>query len=447
MTKVQVLAGWGNYPTVQAEQYAVSSIPELESRFHCGESILMRGLGRSYGDSALNERVLLTPRLRRLIGFDQQRGELTCEAGVSLSEILEFALPRGWFLAVTPGTKYVTVGGAIACDVHGKSHHVHGSFCDHVISIEVLLPDGSIVRTRREDNDQLFRATCGGMGLSGCILTATIRLRRVETAYIRQRVHRAKNLEEILDLFDQTATSTYSVAWIDCYSTGKRMGRSVLLTGEHATAGDMPPGQSPSSLLNLPKQRKALVPIFFPGFVLNRFSMKAFNYLYYHRYPAGGREDVVNLDAFFYPLDHVHHWNRIYGRRGFIQYQFVLPKAAGREGLREILGRTSEYGKGSFLAVLKLLGRGNDNLLSFPLEGYTLALDFPMGRNLITFLTDLDRIVLHHGGRFYLAKDARLSPTVFREGYSQLDLFMEIRQRLDPHQRLQSLQARRLELV
>jgi FAD/FMN-containing dehydrogenase len=438
------ISGWGKYPLIDANVMTARSVRELREGLAAVSPVIPRGLGRSYGDSSLSENILSLLRLNRMLAFDEEAGVLTCEAGVSLGEVEEVFVPRGWFLPVVPGTKFVTVGGAIASDVHGKNHHKEGAFSDHVLSLELLLPDGSVQNCSPEENRELFRATCGGMGLTGVILSARFRLKSIQTAFIRQHTVKAADLDEIMDLFDANRDVTYSVAWIDCLARGAGLGRSVLMLGEHAEPDELR-GEGARNPLRLPAKRKLGVPFSFPGFALNSLTVKGFNAVYFRKQ---SRESfsLVDYDTFFHPLDFVHDWNRIYGTRGFTQYQVVLPLASSREGLKEILTRIGRKRMGSFLSVLKLFGRGNDNLLSFPMEGYTLALDFPMSRSLPGFLDDLDRVVLDSGGRLYLTKDVRMGGSMFRAGYEGAEAFRELRRSIDPEGRLSSLQSRRLEI-
>jgi FAD/FMN-containing dehydrogenase len=438
-----IISGWGRYPKVEANVALPTSFELLKKQLEGDEALVSRGLGRSYGDSSLSDNVVFTLRLNRLIGFDEKEGILVCEAGVSLSDVLEVFVPRGWFLNVVPGTRFVTVGGAIASDIHGKNHHKEGSFSDHVVSMDVMLPSGDVVTCSREQESELFMATCGGMGLTGVIISATFRLRRIETAHINQLTIKASGLDDIMDLFEQYENYTYTVAWIDCMAGGNAIGRSVLMLGEHATNEDLAPKQD---ALRLKGKRAARVPFDFPGFMLNRLSMRAFNSFYYRKH-RDAQDLLVDYETFFFPLDGIRDWNRIYGKRGFTQYQFVVPKEAGREACEEILRKVGQSREGVFLAVLKLFGKGNENLLSFPMEGYTLAMDFPITRSLFSFLDELDELVLNYGGRLYLTKDARMSGDMFRKTYKNADSFIQFKHRLDEAGRFQSLQSRRLGII
>ncbi|MFO7817031.1 MAG: FAD-binding protein [Thermodesulfobacteriota bacterium] len=428
------LSGWGQYPVIEASPLAFADKRSLARSLSSQGPAIAYGNGRSYGDSALAERFVPLRSRDRMLGFDPETGLLTCEAGVLLSEIIETFLPRGWFLKVTPGTKLITVGGAIAADVHGKNHHVVGCFGDTVQGLTLMLGDGTILRCSREENTELFRATCGGMGLTGIILEASFYLQPVPSATIEQATIKTANLEETFAAFEKYADWPYSVAWIDCLAKGRSLGRSLLMLGKFAPLGE----------LNYSPRKNKTVPCNFPGFILNSSSVRTFNALYYAKVRSRISMNFTDVDSFFYPLDAINHWNRIYGRKGFVQYQFILPKAHSYAGLQEILGEIAKSGMGSFLAVLKLYGPSNANPLSFPLEGYSLALDFKIQSGLFTLLDQLDRIVLQYGGRIYLAKDARVSRETFEQGYPQIEHFRQLRDSLGLSPVFNSLQSQRL---
>jgi len=436
----ELLSGWGNYPRIEARLLAVRGLAETLAAIGAESALIARGKGRAYGDAALNRHATLsTLPSNRLQAFDRATGRLTCEAGVTLAEILDAFVPRGWFVPVTPGTKYVTVGGMIASDVHGKNHHGAGSFTEHVESFELALADGQVARCSRTENPDLFAATCGGMGLTGVIVSAVFRLIRIETPYIRQETRQAANLAEAMALLDRSASSAYSVAWIDCLSTGAQMGRSVIFCGEHALPHELP-SQPPKTAA-----RTFTMPVHAPAMMLNRWTVSAFNELYYRRNPAGTA--IIPYSPYFYPLDAILSWNRLYGRAGFVQYQCVLPKAAAAEGMTALLRRIAASGEGSFLAVLKQFRAGNPHgMLSFPMEGYTLALDFVVDRKTLALLDELDTITGEHGGRIYLAKDACSRPELLRRGYPRLDEFLAVRQKFDPGNKFSSLLSQRLGL-
>ncbi|MCP4188434.1 MAG: FAD-binding oxidoreductase [Gammaproteobacteria bacterium] len=426
------LSGWGNYPQIDSESIGLDKKQALLDWIDDKDEVIAFGNGRSYGDSALSQHVVLCRPHNYFLGFDEVSGLLHVQAGVLLSEILEVFVKRGWFLEVTPGTRLITVGGAIASDVHGKNHHQAGCFSNSVKSFQLMLPDGKIVNCSQSENHELFNATCGGMGLTGIILDAEISLTKINSAFIDQQTIKTANLRETFEAFEKYQDVTYSVAWMDCLARGDNLGRGLLMVGEFCDDGN----------LYYQVKRKPGVPFSFPGFALNSWSIRAFNALYYGR--ASASRQKVDIESFFYPLDAIADWNRIYGRKGFVQYQFVLPRASSFEGLREILKVISDEGKGSFLAVLKLCGAENENLLSFPLEGYSLALDFKIEPGVFDLINLLDQRVLHHGGRIYLAKDARVSQAVFEKGYASVDQFRDIRQHYKMNHKFNSLQSRRV---
>ena len=442
------ISGWGNYPVIDSEIVNDLSLSDVDNiKNNKITDLIPRGLGKSYGDSSLNEnKIISTLKYNRIIKFDDSSGEICCESGVSLEEILEIFVPKGWFLAVTPGTKLITVGGAVASDVHGKNHHKGGSFCDGVSSLSLLIPSGETITCSDNENQDIFRATCGGMGLTGIIIDITFKLIPIETAYIKQNVIKAKNLTEIIKLFEESVDTTFSVAWIDCLAKGKDLGRSIMMKGEFASKEDIKENYKIKSNLITPKKRKLNIPFNFPNIALNKLTIKAFNFLYYNK-AKNKDNDIVDYNSFFYPLDAIDNWNRIYGNRGFTQYQFVLPKETSEEGLTEILSLISKKGYGSFLAVLKLLGKENQNLLSFHKEGYTLALDFPISKKNFSFFNQLDELVLKYGGRLYLTKDVRVEKKMFEKMYAEnIEDFRKIRKKNGFDKVFNSLQSVRLEL-
>ncbi|PCI23396.1 MAG: FAD-linked oxidase [SAR324 cluster bacterium] len=430
------LAGWGKFPIIDSEPHWFENETQLKTLVQRRQEYIVFALGRSYGDSALAAHTIQTQTWNHILDFDEDQGVLTCESGLSLADIIDVFLPRGWFLSVSPGTKFITVGGAIASDVHGKNHHLAGCFSESVLSFELMSADGELLPCSREQNPSLFHATCGGMGLTGVITRAKIKLMKIPSAQIRQTTFKARNLKETFELFFQYKHVPYSVAWVDCLARGEKLGRSLLMVGDH----------DPEGTLDRSEKLQLSIPLDFPRMALNKYTVSAFNQLYYNRITKPRTCTRVDLESFFYPLDSIHHWNRMYGASGFTQYQFVLPHESSFSGLSKILGAISQSGLGSFLSVLKLLGKENKNLLSFPKEGFTLALDFKMELKLLPLLSLLDRIVLDHGGRFYLAKDVRLDVETFRAGYPRLQEFEAIREKYGCKEKFQSLQSKRLKL-
>lgn len=440
----KIIANWGNYPSIESDEKTFSFSEELTSYVTQADRFIARGYGRCYGDASLAAKTVCTLRYNKVLSFDTQEGVFECQSGLTLDKILAIIVPKGWFLPVTPGTKFITVGGAVGSDVHGKNHHVDGCFSAHVVDMDITGHDGQTQTCSRTDKADLFWATCGGMGLTGVITRVKFRLKKIETSYIRQKQLKAKNLDEIIRLFEENSHYTYSVAWIDCLKKGKGFGRSILILGEHACVDDLPPAKREKPLA-LPSGKQINFPFNLPSFVLNKFTVKAFNFLYYGKNLKREINNVVSYEPFFYPLDAILNWNRGYGKKGFIQYQFVLPLES-KKGLVEILHRISDKGIGSFLAVLKVFGQQND-LISFPKEGYTLALDIPVRSGLMPFLDELDALVLQYGGRLYMSKDARMKPDILEKGYPRLDEFKSIIRKYNPESKFSSLQSERLLLT
>lgn len=438
----KAVSNWGNFPTVNADEVSFSTSRQIDEILTHGLPVSMRGLGRCYGDAALSSNVISTLKYDKIIDFDVERGIFECQPGISFAEILQIIVPKGWFLPVTPGTRFVTVGGAVASDVHGKNHHSEGSFSSYIIEMEVLTPALGKVTCNRLVNSGLFEATCGGMGLTGLISRVRFTLKKIKTAYISQIQIKAKNLNEILDLFEQFRGYTYSMAWIDCLKGGDSFGRSIMTAGEHASPDELK-GMSTTEQLVKPKSLNLGMPFFLPSFALNTFSIRAFNFLYYNKQWKREKRSIVSYEPFFYPLDAISNWNRMYGKKGFVQYQFVLPMEKGRQGLTDILARIRKKGMGSFLAVLKLFGK-QESLISFPMEGYTLALDFPIKAGLFDFLDELDKVVLDYGGRLYMTKDARMKAEMFWKSYPNAAKFLQIVNQYNPDHTFQSLQSERL---
>ena len=440
----QMLAGWGLQPRVDCAVYRPGSAGDLAELLGAARgqgSLISRGLGRSYGDPATNagNAVVLHTVMDRFLAFDDASGVVTAEAGVSFADLIEVLLPRGWFPAVTPGTKFVTLGGAVAADVHGKNHHRDGSFNSCLLSFDLMTPVGERLTCSRTQHPDVFWATLGGMGLTGFILSVTVQMLRVSSSRIQVQSTRVGSLDAMLEHFDATDDDHhYSVAWIDCIARGAGLGRGVVMQGRHLEgngASDLRPG----------RRRSRSVPFHFPGAALNAFTVKAFNTAYYARHGSG--QHTEGFDPYFYPLDAVHHWNRVYGRRGFVQYQPVFPEADGAAGVRAVVQKLAEARRSSFLAVLKRMGGQPVGPLGFPMAGLTLAVDMPNSPGLHAFLHELDALVLDHGGRVYLAKDVAMAPETFAAMYPRLEEFQQVRRRLDPDGLLSSTQARRLGIV
>ncbi|WP_369146065.1 FAD-binding protein [Streptomyces sp. R44] len=446
----EAITGWGRTaPTLARVQRPRGHAEVAEALRACGRrGAVARGLGRAYGDAAQNAggTVLDMTGLDRILAVDTTAGLVVCEAGVSLHRLMAALLPLGWFVPVTPGTRYVTVGGAIGADIHGKNHHVSGSFGRHVTALELLTADGEI-RTVLPGTP-LFDATTGGMGLTGVILSATLRLLPVETSLMRVDTERVPDLDELMARLTATDHAyRYSVAWIDLLARGAATGRAVLTRGDHAPYDALPRRhRARRDPLAFRPGRLPAPPPYVPGGLLGRTTVGLFNELWYRRAPRAATGSLQSLPAFFHPLDGVPHWNRIYGPGGFVQYQFVVPYGQ-EDTLRRIVRRIADRGCPSFLAVLKRFGAGDPGWLSFPLPGWTLALDLPTGLpGLGRFLDALDEEVVGAGGRVYLAKDSRVRPETLAAMYPRLDEFRALRAALDPRSVLTSDLARRLRL-
>jgi decaprenylphospho-beta-D-ribofuranose 2-oxidase len=444
-TLIKPLSGWGRYPVQSCELERPERYADLRPSSAC---LITRGQGRSYGDAALNEngRVMLTERVNRLSDFDVNSGILRAEAGVTLADILPVIVPKGWFLPVTPGTKYVSLGGCVAADVHGKNHHHVGSFGDHVLSLELILADSSRLTCSPAENSELFWATVGGMGLTGIIGEVTLQLIAVQSAHMMVRHHAANSLQQLFAHLENPALDDdYSVAWIDSSSEGKNLGRGIAMFGHHAGAHEIPADFRDAHTIK--PTRTHSIPCDLPGWVLNPLSIGAFNARYYQRESKKQQPFLTSYDPYFYPLDVLHNWNRLYGKRGFVQYQCVIPQHTAFDGIKALLQELSDSRRPSFLAVLKRFGAQGRGMLSFPMAGYTLALDLPIrDEGLFVLLNKLDEIVLEHGGRVYLAKDARLAATSFRAMYPRYEEWLRIKNAVDPQNKFSSSLARRLKI-
>jgi decaprenylphospho-beta-D-ribofuranose 2-oxidase len=447
----RALAGWGRTAPTVADELRVED-PEVVVKALADPpagGVVARGLGRSYGDPAQNAggTVLDMTGLAGLRSLDADEGAVTVAGGTSLDDLMRWLLPLGWFVPVTPGTRFVTVGGAIASDVHGKGHHATGSFGNTVLAIELVVPGGERRRLTPAGTPDAFWATVGGMGLTGTIVEATLRLLPVETSSMVVDTERGRDLDDLMARMEAgDADYRYSAAWLDSMARGAKLGRGVLTRGDHARRDQLPPRKRSSPLHFAPHTRIVAPPWAPPG-LLNRYTVPAFNEAWFRKHPVGQRGEVQGITPFFHPLDGILGWNRMYGPRGMLQYQPVLPFGA-EETLRAIIERTARERLPSFVTVLKRFGPGNPGHLSFPMPGWTLNLDFPVGRSeLHAVLDEFDEMVSEAGGRVYLAKDSRMRPEHVPAMYPRLDEWRAVRASLDPSGALASDQSRRLGLV
>ncbi len=431
-----MLSGWGRLPVEGSEQ--ISEDLEKITR----GAVLTRGLGRSYGDSSLpaspNDSVACSRLANRILSFDEKTGVLRAEAGLSLADLLAVFMPRGWFPPVTPGTKFVTLGGMVASDVHGKNHHREGCFGAHVRSLRVRLADGSIVECSRADHSDLFYGTMGGMGLLGHILEVEFTMQAIPSSWIVMESERVANIDQFLSALSQSApTWPMTMGWIDCLSSGRAMGRGILMAGRWAEPSEAPPA--------MPKApHPHTMPVDLPNWAINGATTRLFNTAYYWRHLRRRAHTVLAPDPFFYPLDAILQWNRVYGSRGFTQYQCVLPREAGPEAVREFMARLTKLGGASPLCVIKDCGAEGRGTLSFPMEGTSIAVDMAVSPQIQRIVDNLNEFVIAAGGRIYLTKDRFTTAAHFRAMEPRLDAFQALREKWDPGRRLKSAQSVRI---
>jgi decaprenylphospho-beta-D-ribofuranose 2-oxidase len=441
------LSGWGRYPHYLAEIYRPEKFAELAEIVAADKhQLIARGAGRSHGDAAVNApgRVIDLTRFNRMLAFDPASGILRCEGGVTIGEIIETFVPRGFFPPVVPGARFVTIGGAVAADIHGRNHHRDSAFCAHIRGFDLMLASGEIRRCSREENADLFHATAGGMGLTGIILEAEIALRPIESAWLGCEVIRAANIDHAIAAFERRdAQYNYSAAWIDAASARGSLGRAVVWFGNFAARDSLDIRHRGAPFV-IKRRMSAAAPFDFPAAALNPLMVHTFNSAYYRRHPDTPRT-LIDYERFFFPLDSIRDWNRIYGSAGFVRYQCVFPERESREGLVEMLEAVSSSRRACSPAGLKKFG-AQEGILSFPMPGYTLSLDFPMREGLMPFLERLDEIALKHGGRVYLAADARMRAETFAAMYLNLPRWRAIKREADPDRRFSSSLSRRLQM-
>ena len=438
------LSGWAKHPKINTKLHRPNNINELSSLVSSGD-LIARGNGRSYGDSSVSLGNTIDMRsFNRLISFDENSGRLVAESGVILGDVIKTFFPKGWFPAVVPGTKFVTLGGMVAADVHGKNHHLDGSFGGHIDWLDIVCADGKLRRCSPTSDPELFRWTIGGMGLTGIIVRLAFRLQRVSSGWIKQKTMIAKNISEVMEFFEKYKSTKYSVAWIDCLQSGRSLGRSVIMLGEHSDKNELQKDQ----LRNVyPAPAKALINISLncPAIILNRWTARIFNFIYFWKAKLNQANKNIDWNSYFFPLDTIINWNRLYGKRGFLQFQCVIPIDRSRDAMERLLIAIAQSNTSPFLAVLKKLGH-QDSHFSFPMHGYTLAVDFPANEKTFNLMKMLELIVLEYGGRFYLAKEACMSRHVFEKSDQRIEKFRHYRKKTGVASTFMSAQSSRLGL-
>ncbi len=427
-----LISGWGNYPKLEAKVITAESIKDIKENLD--NRLIARGMGRSYGDSANAKVVIGTNKINKIINFDDEIGLITVESGATIRNILELIVPSGWFFPVTSGTSRVTIGGAISSDIHGKNHHNAGTITEYLIEMNILIGNGQIINCSKEKNVDLFYATCGGMGLTGIITSAVIKLKKIKSYIINERQIKTKTIDETFNKLEEFNNSSYSVAWIDLLTNKKYLGRGIVSLGEH----------SEEKNLNFKLKKTINIPYYTPSVFISKNIIKAFNFFYYNK-PLIEYKNI-SLEKYFYPLDTIDNWNRIYGKNGFVQYQFQLPLLDCLKNLKLIINKIYESKAYVTLGVLKKFGKANKNLLSFPDEGFTLALDFKMSKNTLHLIRELDEIILSMSGRVYLTKDATLTESTFKKMYKNWSEFENIRSKYFAIGKFESSQSIRLGL-
>ena len=437
MNHKENLSGWGNNINVNSNIYLPRNNDDITNLYKKGIALnsITRGLGRSYGDSSLDNNIISLKNYEKFIKFDSELGTLECSTNCSLNELLKLIVQKGWFFNVTPGSKFITIGGAIASDVHGKNHHLDGSFCDYVFSFKIITSEGILYNCSKEENLELFHASCGGMGLTGIIISVKIKLLKIKSKIINTEIVKTKNLDETIKSFKKFNENKYLVAWVDALAKNEHIGRSIFFIGNHSNEGD----------LNFLEKIKFAIPKIFPGFLLNKYTIRFFNRIYYFIH-KNNKKVKQNLNNFFYPLDSISNWNNLYGKNGFIQIQILITE----KNFEEVICKTLEFfqykKQFSFLTTLKELGIGNDNYLSFPSKGYTLTLDLKMNKDLKAIYEEFELLLMKYKTKVYLTKDSFMSKKYFEDTYKKLNKFKEIKNKYDPLNVIKSFQSRRLGL-
>jgi FAD/FMN-containing dehydrogenase len=417
---LEFLSNWNNYPAISAQVVTADQVSDVREIVRSSKNIIARGNGRSYGDASLNDVVFNSLSLNRILHFDEDAGTIEVESGILISQILERIVPAGFFLPVVPGTKYITVGGAIAADIHGKNHCIEGSFSRHIISLTLCTEDGNLLNCSPKENSELFYATCGGMGLTGIIVSATLKLTKVETSWIYRTTTPTVNFDVLFEIYEKNKASHYIASWLNIQSFKRERIRAITDLGVHLLKNELPDAYQ---CIPLEPFRKTplRIPFGFNGVLLNPISIRCFNAYHFHRRRLSRREKIVQYDSFFFPLDSISNWNKLYGKGGMLQYQFVIPLMDAPSILKKIFFEVIASHQTVNLAVLKRLGASNpQSFMSFPMEGYTVSMDFNLSTEVLSLLNRLDHIVADAGGRIYLAKDARMHKWMFRKTYPKI---------------------------
>lgn len=435
LKKNKIIYGWGKNIAIKSTTFYPKNIEELSKYLKSTKkkNFVTRGLARSYGDSSLSGNTISLQNMKKKFCLDIKKGFLECSANFSIEEILEKIIKKGWFLNVTPGSKYVTIGGAIGSDVHGKNHHLDGTFCNFIISLKIITSDGKIYNCSNKKFSDLFYSTCGGMGLTGIVLSAKIKLQKIKSNLIDVQNIKTKNLNETIDLFEKYKKNKYLVAWLDA-TEKKNIGRSILLIGNHANK---------KGSLTFLKKKKISVPGFFPGFFMNNLIINLLNKIYYLKY-KDRTKFKQNLENFFYPLDQIINWNNFYGKDGFVQIQILLVDENYKKILNEIIVLFQENNQYSFLTTLKKLGPKNKNYLSFPDRGYTITFDIKVNKNLPNFYKTLEKLLSKYNSKIYLTKDSLMSKKFFDKKFKDLTIFKKIKNKYDKKKLFSSKQSIRL---
>lgn len=445
------LSGFNHYPMQRCAVLRPERYQQLQTLLK--QPVIARGRGCSYGDAALNQQgqVILTERLNHFLAFDRERGVLTVEAGITLAEILTVIIPCGWFLPVTPGTQHASLGGCVASDVHGKNHLQRGSIGQHILALELIQCADKVTFCSTNENPDLFWATVGGMGLTGIIGTVSLQLIPIPSSYMAVSYQPTSDLEHTFTMLNHySAHDPYRIAWLDLLCTAKTLGRGIIMTAHHAEVNELSTSLRTHPLSRFSKRRFS-IPAHCPPWLLNKALLKFYNHHYWHKQQRknfSNSPHILSYQDYFYPLDHIQHWNRLYGKRGFIQYQCVLPHANALENTQKMLQLLHNNHYPVFLATLKCFGASEQGMLSFPLPGFTLALDLPLlDQQLFSVLAQLDEIVANAGGRIYLAKDTHLSESLFRDMYPRYTEWLRLKNEFDPNHIFRSSLSQRLAIT